>query len=261
VDFETLKYEKDGRIVTITLNRPEAMNTVNDQMLAELSRAWEAFNADREAWVAIYTGAGERALCAGVDLRQPMQAAAGASDRKGGNRIKLTSRDYGVEKPVICAINGLATGAGLAFIADSDLVIAAEHVQFLNTGVSLGIVAAHGPIVFARKMGFEAAMRMFLVGNKERLSAQQALTLGLVSEVVPKEELLPAARRLAEKIAQNSPTAVRLAKRIMWEALDLPLSGAIDNFYAVLESVGRYPDQAEGRQAFMEKRSPNWANP
>src|SRR5436190_21308329 len=149
MDFETIKYEKDGRIVTITLNRPEALNSVNDQMLAELSRAWQTFNEDREAWVAIYTGAGERALCAGVDLRQPMQAAAGPPDRKGGPRFKLTSRDFGVEKPVICAINGLATGAGLAFIADADLVIAAEHVQFLNTGVSLGIVAAHGPILFA----------------------------------------------------------------------------------------------------------------
>jgi enoyl-CoA hydratase/carnithine racemase len=110
----------------------------------------------------------------------------------------------------------------------------------------------------ARKMPFEAVMRMMLVGNMERISAQRAYELGLVGEVVPREELMPAARRLAEKIAENSPTAVRLAKRCLWESFEMPLAQALENSAKIMGEYRNHPDLAEGPRAFAEKRKPVW---
>jgi enoyl-CoA hydratase/carnithine racemase len=260
VKFQTIKFEKEGQFVTITLNRPQAPNAFNTKMGEELGQAWQAFEADEGARVAILTGAGERALCAGMDvkeeavqgnLRQPWDEEA--------PRRNLTNRLAGVSKPVVCAINGIVGGGGLIFIADADLVVAAEHAQIFNPGVNVGILSPMGEVVMARKMSFEAVMRMFLTGNKKRMSAQRAYELGLVSEVVPQEDLLPAARRLAEKIAANSPAAVRLAKQCLWEALELPLSGALANSANIMEGYHGHPDLVEGPRAFAEKRKPNWA--
>lgn len=260
MDYETLRYEKDGHIVTIMLNRPAALNAINSKMFEELPDAWKRFNEDKDAWVAIFTGAGDRALCAGVDVKE--QARTGnmvkARDDAEGTKVQLTARHCGVEKPVICALNGLVGGGGLMFLSDADIVIAAEHAEIFNPGVSVGIIAPYGPIVMARKMPFEAILRMTLVGNAERMSAQRAYQLGLVGEVVPKEQLLSAARAVAEKIAANSPTAVRLAKRALWESFEYPLTQALDNAAKIMAEYRGHPDLVEGPRAFAEKRKPVW---
>jgi enoyl-CoA hydratase/carnithine racemase len=260
VDFETLKYEKDDRVVTITLNRPEALNAISQKMFEELPAAWKAFDEDKDAWVAIFTGAGDRALCSGVDVKEQARSGNMSRDRRDneGTQVKLTARHCEVGKPVICAINGLVGGGGLMFVSDADIVIAADHAQIFNPGVSVGIIAPYGPIIMARKMPFEAVMRMILVGNKERMSAQRAYELGLIGEVVAKDDLLPAARRIAEKIAENSPTAVRLAKQCLWEAYEMPLSQALENSARIMKEYRTHPDLAEGPRAFAEKRKPVW---
>jgi enoyl-CoA hydratase/carnithine racemase len=259
MELATVKYERDGHVVTITLNRPDALNAMNVQLRDDVDRAWEAFKADEDAWVAILTGAGERALCAGMDVKE--EARTGNMNRPPEEEVRrrnFSPRQAGVQKPVICALNGIVGGVGLVLVSDADIVIAAEHAEIFNPGVSVGIVAPFGPIAMARNAPFGPIMRMFLVGNKERISAQRAYELGLVTEVVPKEDLLPAARRLAAKIAENAPTAVRLAKQCLWDALDLTLSGALENSTRIMDSYRGHPDLAEGPRAFAEKRKPVW---
>lgn len=257
--FETLLYEQDGHILTITLNRPKSLNALSRQMGREITRAWADFKADPEAWVCILTGAGERALCAGMDLKEEAQAGnMNTFPDMEGARNHLSAHEAGVYKPVICAVNGIVGGGGLMFVAGSDIIIAAENAEFFNPGVSVGVVSPYGPILLTRRMPFEAVMRMFLVGSKERLCARRALELGLVSEVVPQAELIPTARRIAQCIAENSPTAVGQAKRALWESLQHPLSAALDNSEAIMAEYRGHPDLTEGPRAFAEKRKPVW---
>jgi enoyl-CoA hydratase/carnithine racemase len=259
LSFETLLYETDGHIATLTLNRPQALNALSQRMFAELPVAWQAFADDPEARVLIFTGAGDRALCAGVDVKEEASGGHMRQERTEAQAApRYTARQCGIWKPVICAINGIVGGGGLMFVADADLVIAAEHAQIFNPGVSVGIVSPMGPVTLARKASFDAAMRMFLTGAKERLSAQRAHQLGLVGEVVPKEDLLPAARRLAEKIVANSPAAVAGAQRALWESFDHGLTAAVENSDHIIRPYLSHPDFTEGPRAFAEKRKPVW---
>lgn len=219
--FDTLLYEQDGPVVTLWLNRPEARHALNARMREELPRAWDAIKADDSVRVVIFTATGDRALCSGLDLKE--QARSGAlyppRPQPSAAATRLTAWHCGVWKPVICAVNGFVAGGGLLFVAYADLVIAAEHAEFSNPGVSFGILAPFPQVALARRMPFDAAMRMFLVGDQERLSAERARALGLVGEVVAKEELLPAARRLAMLLAEQPPEALAAAKRALWDQL------------------------------------------
>jgi enoyl-CoA hydratase/carnithine racemase len=170
----------------------------------------------------------------------------------------LTALQNRCWKPVITAVNGMVVGGGLHFIADSDLILAAEHATFFDTHVKVGLVAGLEPVGLARRIPLEAVLRMALLGGSERMSAQQALALGLVGEVLPKEQLLPRARELAAKIAEHSPAALARSKRAIWESLDGGLHDGLAHAWRIIHAHDAHPDLAEGTQAFVEKRKPRW---
>ena len=174
--------------------------------------------------------------------------------------LRLTAWHNGVQKPVIAAVNGICAGGGLHFIADADIVLASSNATFLDPHVSIGQVSAYEVIGLARRIPFEAVMRMALVGRHEHISARRALELGLVSQVVESpERLTDEAQALAEKLARNSPTAMRATKRALWGALEYGLTDGCRAGAEQLVSMWGHPDQEEGPRAFAERRQPIWA--
>jgi enoyl-CoA hydratase len=259
--YETLLVERRGPVGWLVFNRPEAGNAMDARMLDELEEAWRELDADSAVRVIVTTGAG-RSFQTGLDVvqlaRQP-EALRKQSGRTRRAQLRMTAWHCGVWKPVIAAVNGVCAGGGLHFVADADVVLAASDAQFLDPHVSLGQVTAYEAIGLARKVPFEAVMRMALVGRHERLDAARALALGMVSEVVdPPEHLRDKAQALAETIARNSPAAMAATKRALWGALERGLTDACKAGAAELVSMWGHPDQEEGPRAFAEKRKPDW---
>jgi len=259
--YETLLVERHGPVGWLVLNRPEALNAMNTRMRDELADAWRELDGDPDVRVIVQTGAG-RAFQTGADLREV------ATDGQGMNRyeddllnfdLHFTSWHQKVRKPVIAAVNGVCAGGGLHFVADADIVIAASNAEFFDPHVSVGQVSAIEVIGLAKKIPFGAVMRMALVGAHERMSADRAYELGLVSELVEPERLREAAQELAEKIARNSPAAMAATKKSLETALELGLTDACRVGSQYLVGMWGHPDQVEGPQAFVEKRAPNWA--
>ena len=259
-DYEHLIVERRGGVGWLIFDRPDAGNAMNAGMLAELERAWQELDADPDVRVIVNTGNGS-AFQTGLDVKQLATDKAALREQSRRTRdatLKLTSWHNGVWKPVIAAVNGTCAGGGLHFVADADIVIAAEEATFLDPHVSIGQVTADEAVALVRKAPMEAIMRMARVGRHERITAERALQLGILSEVVPGERLRDAARELAEKIARNSPTAMAHTKRALWGALEQGLTDACKAGAAELVAMWGHPDQTEGPRAFAEKREPRW---
>lgn len=263
--FETIRYEVGDGVATITLNRPERHNAFNVAMAWELRDAWTRVKADPSVVCAIVTGAGPRAFCTGMDIGEVASGSAPEASARpaeeGGKPFHryLTAIQNRCWKPVITAVNGMVVGGGFHFVADSDLVLCAEHATFFDTHVKVGLVAGFEPVGLARRIPLEAVLRLALLGGSERMDAKTALSLGLVGEVLPAERLLPRARELAGMIAQHSPAALAATKRAIWESLDVGLDEALERTWKIIESHNDHPDLAEGTRAFVEKRRPRWA--
>src|SRR3954471_21270903 len=234
---------------------------MTSQMRDEFEVAWKALDDDPEVRVIVHTGEG-RAFQTGVDVAEI------ATDGEGMERYResvqefdlhFTSWHNNVWKPVITAVNGICAGGGFHWIADADIVIAASDAQFFDPHTSIGQVVSIEAIGLMKKMPVEAVMRMAFVGRHERMPAQRAYELGMVSEVVdPPERLRDAAQELGEKIARNSPAAMAATKRALWGALELGLTDACRAGAKELISMWGHPDQVEGPLAFAEKREPEW---
>jgi enoyl-CoA hydratase len=259
--YSSLLVERRGPVGWLVFNRPDAGNAMDAQMLDELEEAWRELDADPEVRVIVNTGAG-RSFQTGLDVVQ-LARDPGALRKQSGRtkraELRMTAWHNGVWKPVVAAVNGVCAGGGLHFVADADVVLAASDAQFLDPHVSVGQVTAYEAIALTRKIPFEAVMRMALVGRHERISAERALALGLVSQVVdPPSALRDEAQALAEKIAQNSPAAMAATKRALWGALESGLTDACKAGAKELVSMWGHPDQEEGPRAFAEKRPPVW---
>ena len=259
--YDFLKVERHGPVGWLINNRPEQLNAMNSGMRDEFELAWKELDADPAVRVIVHTGEG-RAFQTGVDVTEI------ATDGQGFERyresmenfdIRFTAWHNKVWKPVITAINGICAGGGFHWVADADIVIAASDATFFDPHVSVGQVVSVEAIGLMRKMPVEAVMRMAFVGRYERMSAQRAYELGMVSEVVdPPERLREAAQELAEKIAKNSPAAMAATKRALVGALELGLTDACKAGAAELVSMWGHPDQTEGPAAFTDKREANW---
>lgn len=257
----TIEYEKRDGAALVVLNRPERHNAINGAMSRELPRVWDDVKRDPEILVAIVTGAGERALCTGADIADVASGTARMGDEKDrGSResIRFTALQNRCWKPVITAVNGMVCGGGLHFVADSDIVICSENASFFDTHVNVGLLGAYEPIGLARRIPLEAVMRLSIAGSHDRMSARRALDIGLVSEVVPGQQLRSRALELAGQIAQNSPAALVATKRAIWESLDVGLDEALRRGWAAIEAHAGHPDILEGATAFAEKRAPSW---
>jgi enoyl-CoA hydratase/carnithine racemase len=259
VPYETIRCEKDDGVAVLTLHRPARHNAIDATMARELPDAWRALKADDDVLVVIVTGAGERAFCTGFDVGAIASGNAAVADGDGTRApLGFTAIHNGCFKPVITAVNGIVCGGGLHFVADSDLVVAAEHATFFDSHVDVGMVAGLEPIGLARRMPLGAVLRMACVGRAERMTATRAFELGLVGDVVPGASLLAHARQLADRIKQCSPAAVQATKRAIWESLDLGLADALELGWRAVEGHRGHPDVAEGARAFRERRAPRW---
>jgi len=262
MEFETILYEQQDGVAIITLNRPARHNAITLAMSQELRQAWDRVKKDPQVVCAILTGAGDRALCTGIDVADVARGSyesTGASERSESPWFQLTAIQNRCWKPVITAVNGMACGGGLHFVADSDLTVCSETATFFDTHVKVGLVAGLEPVGLARRLPLEAVLRMALLGGLERIDARRACELGLVGEVVAPDRLMPRALELAGLIAQHSPTALALSKRAIWESLDVGLDEALGRTWSIIRGHTDHPDLVEGSRAFVEKRRPRWA--
>ena len=255
-----VRYEKTGHVAVITLDRPESANSLSFQVMREeLPAAWQEAKDDREVRAIVFTGAGGRFFCTGVDLRDA-QLQSPRDEPSEPMELRITARQNDLWKPVIAAVNGHCVGGGLMFVGDADIVIVSENARFSNSGVSIGIIAPVGPVALARKVPFDAVMRMMIMGRHEAIDAARALQLGLTSEVTPPDKLMERAMDVAQKIASNSPAAVQQSVRILWETLELPLSEALASSLRRSLELRGHPDSIEGPRAWAEKREPEWSS-
>jgi enoyl-CoA hydratase/carnithine racemase len=259
-EFRYITYQKDGHVVLVTINRPEVRNALHLDAHLELDRAWRVYAEDDEAWVAILTGAGERAFCAGSDLKQA--ASGGGSPQpywltlKPGGFGGLTER-FDLAKPVIAAVNGYALGGGFELAMSCDVIVAAEHARFGLPEVRVGFTASDGGIHrIVRQLPLKVAMGLLLTGRQ--ITAEEAHRWGVVNEVVPADGLLDAARAWAESILECAPLSVWASKEAAMAGLDLPLPDAINRRYEYMLRQNTSEDRFEGPRAFAEKRKPVW---
>jgi crotonobetainyl-CoA hydratase len=256
-DFRFCRVARDGHLLTITIDRPEVMNALHPPAHAELARAFDLYAADPGLRVAIVTGAGARAFCAGTDLK--VRAATGRDDHPPSGFAGLTSR-FDLFKPVLAAVNGLALGGGVEIVAACDLAIAADHAEFGLPEPRVGLAALGGGVLhrLARQMPMKQAMWLALTGR--RISADEARSLGLLNQVVPAEDLKRTVRALAGDLLACAPLALEATKQVMLQGLAEPdLTKAIGARYPAAERMLASEDAREGQRAFVEKRTPRWS--
>jgi enoyl-CoA hydratase/carnithine racemase len=259
--YTSLIVERHGNVGWLINNRPEQLNAMTAQMREEFADAWKELDADPDVRVIVHTGNG-RAFQTGVDVTEIATDGVGFERYRQSveaNDFHFTAWHQKVWKPVITAVNGICAGGGFHWVADADIVIAASDAQFFDPHVSVGQVVAMEAIGLLRKMPAEAVMRMAFLGRYERMSAQRAYELGMVSQLVdPPARLREEAQALAEKIARNSPAAMAATKRALWQAMEHGLTEACRLGGRELVSMWGHPDQEEGPRAFAEKREPAW---
>ena len=260
-----LIYEKKDGVATLTMNRPEKQNAMNPQMQVEMARAWIDFRDDPDARVAILTGAGERAFCAGADLGSLLPLLTrtrGPEDEwdealLADKSIGMTSvlRGFELYKPVIAAVNGFAYAGGTEILGACDLRVAAPHATFGLTEVKRGLAPGGGSMVrLARQIPLTKALEILLTG--EPMTAEEAHRTGLVNEIAPADRLLERAQAVARIIADNAPLAVQACKEVVMRTSGLPYDAAYKIEDEVAVRVLRTNDAVEGPRAFMEKRKP-----
>ncbi len=244
MSYSTLQVTRDGPVGWLVFDRPAAGNAMDAVMLAELEQAWQELDADPGVRVIVNTGEG-KAFQTGLDVVQLARDPAALREQSRRTKraeLRLTAWHNGVAKPVIAAVNGTCAGGGLHFVADADIVIAASTATFLDPHVSVGQVSAYETMGLARRVAFESVMRMALIGRHERVSAQRAYEIGLVSQVVdPPDGLRPAAQALAEAVAEQHPDVLRIRKKVLWDALELGLSASYRG--AARETVSETRDE------------------
>jgi enoyl-CoA hydratase/carnithine racemase len=254
VELRFSKVERRGNVTVVTVSRPEVYNALHFEADVELNEVFDDFSADPTQWVAIVTGAGEKAFCAGRDLKWQ----AGGGKRQGetvGGFGGLTTR-FNCDKPIIAAVNGFAMGGGFEMALACDLIVASENAIFALPEPRFGLPSAVQHL--ARQIGLKHAMGMILTGR--RVSAREGYELGFVNEVVPQSEAVAAAERWAELICRNSPMAIRASKQMVQRGLSLSLERAVEEErgYPAVKDMRESQDYVEGPKAFAERREPRW---
>jgi E-phenylitaconyl-CoA hydratase len=250
---DTVLYELDGHVATITYHRPDKLNVIDQQMRAELNAA---FRDDEDAWVAIVTGAG-RAFCAGADIRSSGNPA-GEFPGTFWEKPTVNSFESGWEiyKPVIAAVNGYCLGYGLTLVTWCDFVIASEQAVFGYPEVRIGTPTIVGAIRLPQRIGWQYAMELLLTG--EQINAQRAKEIGLAGWIVPHSSLLSTARELADRLLAAAPLAARATKELARRAPDMSAVDAIRFGETMRLVTNATQDAAEGRAAALERRPPVW---
>ena len=252
-----IDYQKEGRIAVFTINRPEALNSMNVQALKELGEKMVAFRDDPDAWVGIITGAGDRAFCAGADIKEMLPFMQENLPLKPWKVPDTPMRGLVMWKPLIAAINGVALGGGLEIALACDIRIASEKARLGVPEVTLGLIPGWGGTQrLPRVIPLCKAAELLFTGR--HIDAQEAYRIGLVNAIVPPEQVMPAAREMAEAICKAGPLAVRAAKEAMIRGCGMPLEEGLKLENALEAYALSTEDFAEGTKAFVEKRKPEF---
>ena len=264
--FESLLYEERDGVAIVTLNRPEVLNAFNRVMQQELRGLWRGLRANEDVRAVVLTGAGEKAFCTGIDRAETIEEYLASPDRpRGAGRVStpfmfddpgesLNPKANDLWKPVIAAVNGMACGGALYLLGEADIILAAENATFFDPHVTYGMVAGFESVHLLQKLPLGETLRVALLGANERLSAGRAHQLGLVSEVVPADELLDRAMWVATAIAEAPVLAVQGTLRAVWMAHETARRQALEQV-STLVSLGTDPANiASGQQAFKGPR-------
>jgi enoyl-CoA hydratase/carnithine racemase len=228
-DFETILLEVDAadHVATITLNRPEQLNAFNRTMCEEMTQAWRMVKLDESVHAVVLRAAGDRAFSAGLDIKTPYGQPENIWNHEDPGEA-LSPKWQKVWKPVVCAVQGMCTAGAFYFINESDVVICSTDATFFDSHVSAGLICALEPIGLMRRIGLGETLRIALMGNDERVGADTALRIGLVSEVVSPDQLWTRAHEIAATIAAKPPSATQGTVKAIWESLDKPYRAALE---------------------------------
>ena len=244
-----IKFEKEDHVAIVTIDRPEAMNSLTAEMLLGIEEAMKAFDEDPDLWVAIFTASGQKAFSSGLDLKEAAPMLTGGDQLGFADWTKRQFSD--VYKPIICAVNGFCIAGGMEMLLGTDLRIAAEHATFGLGEVRWGLVPLGGThIRLPRQIPWAISMQLLLTGKN--IDAQRAYEVGLINEVVAADQLMPTALEWAQKLCRNGPLAMKTAKEIAVRSLELEKGFVLEK--ALGQKVLNSEDAKEGPQAFAEKR-------
>ena len=252
--YKTILSETRNRVGRITLNRPQALNALNNQLMNEVMDALEAFDRDESIGAMIIAGS-EKAFAAGADIKE--MADKSITEMMDRDHVAVFGRIRTIRKPVIAAVSGWALGAGCEVAMACDMIVASETAKFGQPEITIGVIpGAGGTQRLTRAVGKVIAMEMIL--NNRTLTAQEAYQFGLVNRVVPVERYLDEAIKLAEEIASRAPLAIRAAKKMINQSYELTLSEGLAEEKQTFYNLFASEDQKEGMNAFIEKRKPEW---
>jgi enoyl-CoA hydratase/carnithine racemase len=264
--YETVRYDVVDGVGWVVLDRPDVMNAFDARMLDELSQIWRSARGDDDVRVLVLTGAGDRAFCTGID--RSGIAADGTADGGVGfvgspfhlddPGAKLGPKSNDLWKPVIAAVNGIACGGAFYLLGECDILIAADEATFFDPHVTYGMPATYESILLVGRMPLGEVLRMQLTGAAERLSAQRAYEMGLVSEIVPRDDLHAAAERLAAAIAASPTIAVQATLRAIWTAFEHGRRVALDQGYAFAALGTNLDTLREGQGEFTAGKRTEW---
>ncbi len=252
--YTSILVEAHGKVGLITLNRPQAMNALNNQLMREVMDALDAFDKDEHIGAMVITG-NEKAFAAGADIKE--MADKTTQQLMDSDHLAVFGRIRTIKKPVIAAVSGWALGGGCELAMSCDMIVASNSAKFGQPEISIGVIpGAGGTQRLTRAVGKALAMEVIL--NDRKLNAQEALQYGLVNRVVPVSDYLNEALKLAEEIASRAPLAVRAAKKMINASYESSLTDGLAEEKQVFYNLFASEDQKEGMQAFIEKRKPNW---
>ena len=255
--YEAIRYEAADGVATVTLNRPDVHNAMNETMRRELTRCFQDLATDDEVRVIVVTGGGERAFSAGADIREFVEPASATRFREQRKRLDFRQAMDLCWQPIIAAIRGYAFGGGLELALACDIRLASEDAQLGLTEVNLAIIPGGGGTQrLPRVVGRGKALEMILTAA--RIPAAEALRIGLVERVVPTDRLQTEARELARTLADKAPVALRYAKEAVVKGLELPLADGLRLEADLSVLLRTTDDRLEGARAFLEKRKPKW---
>ena len=226
--FTTIRYETTpDRVATITLDRPDALNAFDRTMCEEIRSAWRRIKDDPAVNAVVLRAAGDRAFCAGLDVKKPYGQPDDVWNHEDPGEL-LSPKWQKLWKPVVCAVQGMCTAGAFYFLNEADVVICSTDATFFDSHVSFGLVSALEPVGLMRRIGLGETLRIALMGNDERVSAETALRIGLVTEVVERAQLWPRAHEIAAAIASKPSAATQGTVRAIWESLDRPYRAAME---------------------------------
>jgi E-phenylitaconyl-CoA hydratase len=261
---DSILLERVGNVATITINRPERYNALDDRAYVGLRKSWEEVRGDASVRAVVVTGAGDRAFCTGMDLAEnaargkPRDTARASFLATEASRASATQNH--MWKPVVAAVNGVTAGAGLLLLADADYIVASDTATFLDGHTNSGQLAALEPIALLARIGLGNVLRLVTLGRAGKIDAAEALRIGLVTEVVAPDRLQERAAEIARAATAVSPATAAASKRALFAALELPRSIALQNGWEMIRRHWSHPDAVEGPKAFAEKREPVWSD-